>query len=128
MLVDAGVAGPDSYLIGIGVNCNRVRFPRDLEATATSLALATGHEFDRGAIVLALAERVDAMLTELAARRHGALETLFRDRLGLVGQRVVVTAAAGEHTGALTSIDFQRLVLDGEPELPLATVRGIVRA
>jgi BirA family biotin operon repressor/biotin-[acetyl-CoA-carboxylase] ligase len=128
VLIDAGAAGPDTFSIGIGVNVNRVRFPGDLGATATSLALATGREVDRGKLVLALAERVDAMLVELGHGRHAELESLFRERLGLVGHRVVVSAGTEERRGTLTDVDFRRVVLDGDRELPLAIVRGIAAA
>lgn len=126
VLIDAGVGQPDTFLIGVGVNCNRVRFPPDLEGTACSLASATGHEVDRGALLLAIAERIDAMLHDLADRNHSALEALFRDRLGLVGQRVVVDSNES-HEGVLTELDFQNVVLDGVQAVPLAIVRAIRR-
>ena len=124
VLIDAGFAGPDSYLIGVGVNCNRVRFPPDLDAIATSLANASGHLVDRGALLLAIAERLHTMLDMLVARQHGELEALFRDRLGLFGRRVVVDAG-GPQTGVLSGLDFQRLTLDGDRSWPLAVVRSI---
>jgi BirA family biotin operon repressor/biotin-[acetyl-CoA-carboxylase] ligase len=126
VLVDAGAGPRATYLIGIGVNVNRVRFPPDLEATACSLATATGHEVDRADLLLAIAERVHAAVGELEAGRHEALEAVFRDRLGLFGQRVRVDAAQ-THEGVLTALDFERLLLDGELVLPLAIVRGIQR-
>ena len=124
VLIDVGQQGPDTYLIGIGVNCNRVRFPPELEAIATSLAVATGHEVDRGALLVAIAERVDAMLGCLQQRQHAALEELFRDRLGMLGRRVVVGTHV-EEIGVLTGLDFAELVLDGERRRPLAFVRSI---
>jgi BirA family biotin operon repressor/biotin-[acetyl-CoA-carboxylase] ligase len=124
VLIDAGVGSPDTFLIGVGVNCNRVRFPPDLESTACSLALATGHEVDRGRLLVALAERVDAMLLELAAQRQEALEQVFRDRIGLVGRRVRIDSVE-PHEGVLTQLDFQKLVLDAERIVPLAMVRGM---
>jgi BirA family transcriptional regulator, biotin operon repressor / biotin---[acetyl-CoA-carboxylase] ligase len=124
VLIDAGTAGPDSYLIGVGVNCNRVRFPPDLEAIATSLAAASGHLVDRGALLLAIAERLHAMLDDLAALRHQPLEAVFRDRLGLFGRRVLVDAG-GPQRGVLTGLDFQQLQLDGSRRWPLAIVRSI---
>lgn len=127
VLIDAGVVGRDSYLIGIGVNCNRTRFPRELEATATSLALATGHTIDRGELLLAIARELEAMLRDLAVRRHDRLEQTFCARLGLVGQRVVVDAGA-EHVGVLQHLDFQRVTLDGDRSFPLAIVRGMRRS
>lgn len=126
VLIDAGAGGPDTYLIGVGVNCNRVRFPPDLETTACSLASATGHEVDRGGLLVEIAQRLDAMLHALVARDHGRLEELFRERLGLLGQRVAVEAAE-THTGVLTDLDFHSLVVDGR-RVPLAIVRSIRRA
>jgi BirA family biotin operon repressor/biotin-[acetyl-CoA-carboxylase] ligase len=126
VLIDTGQAGQHTWLIGIGINCNRVRFPPELEATATSLAVATGHEVDRAALLIAIAERLDALLRDLAAGRHEPWLATFRDRLGLVGQRVVVDAGA-PFTGVLADVDFERVRLDDDRELPLAVVRGIRR-
>ena len=75
----------------------------------------------------AVARRLERMLQELSEGRHERLEALFRDRLGLVGQRVVVTTATSE-TGVLTEVDFARVQLDGGRTHPLAIVRGIQRA
>jgi BirA family biotin operon repressor/biotin-[acetyl-CoA-carboxylase] ligase len=124
VLIDAGVGNPDTYLIGIGVNCNRVRFPPDLETIACSLAVATGHEVDRGALLVAIAIQIETLLRDLTLRRHGGLEAVFRDRLGLIGRRVRVDSAE-VHEGVLTGIDFERLVLDGRFAVPLAIVRGL---
>ncbi|MFO1076844.1 MAG: biotin--[acetyl-CoA-carboxylase] ligase [Planctomycetota bacterium] len=124
MLVDSGVAGSDVYLVGVGVNCNRVRFPPDLENTATSLALATGREVDLGDLLGHLAERIDRALTDLAERRHERLLSLFRDRLGLLGRRVEVTTNTAQ-TGVMTGIDFAELTLDERVVVPLGFVRAI---
>ncbi|MCA8976734.1 MAG: biotin--[acetyl-CoA-carboxylase] ligase [Planctomycetes bacterium] len=124
MLIDSGVAGSDTYLVGIGVNCNRVRFPPDLESMATSLALANGEEIDRAQLLLAIAESIDAMLRQIAAGHHDELLAVFRDRLGLLGRAVEVNASE-VHRGRLTAIDFAELRLDGQRRLPLGFVRGI---
>ncbi|MBX3462686.1 MAG: biotin--[acetyl-CoA-carboxylase] ligase [Planctomycetes bacterium] len=127
VLVDAGAGPRSTYLIGIGVNVNRVRFPPDLEATACSLATSTGREVDRGELLLRLAERVDRAIGDLEAGRTAALEALFRDRLGLLGQRVRVES--GEvRNGVLTHLDFQQLELDGALHVPLPIVRSIARS
>jgi len=124
VLIDAGVGGPDGYLIGVGINCNRVRFPRDLEATATSLANATGHEVDRAALLIGLAVQLDTVLTALEQDRLASLEAVFKNRLGLFGKRVTVEAAE-VHEGVLTGIDFAELVIDDTRVLPLGVVRSI---
>jgi BirA family biotin operon repressor/biotin-[acetyl-CoA-carboxylase] ligase len=124
LLIDAGVGGADGYLIGIGINCNRVRFPRDLETTATSLAIATGHEVDRAELLVGLAVQLDTVLTALEQERLASLEAVFKSRLGLFGKRVRVEAAE-VHEGALTGLDFAELVLDDARVLPLGVVRSI---
>jgi len=124
VLIDAGVGGADGYLIGIGINCNRVRFPPDLESIATSLAIATGHEVDREALLVELAVQLDAVLTALTIDRLAPLEAVFKSRLGLFGKRVTVEATE-LHDGVLTGLDFAELVLDGTRALPLGVVRSI---
>lgn len=124
VLVDTGLAGPDTWLIGIGVNCNRARFPPELEAIATSIALATGREVDRAELLLAIAQRLDSLLHDLVARRLEPWLALFRDRLGLLGQRVVVEAEAS-HKGVFEDVDFEFIRLDGARTMSLAVVRGL---
>jgi BirA family biotin operon repressor/biotin-[acetyl-CoA-carboxylase] ligase len=126
VLIDTGMAGPDTFLIGIGVNCNRVRFPPELETIATSLALATGCEVDRGALLLAIATQLDTLLRDLEQGRDEPWLGTFRDRIGMLGQIVAVDATAS-HEGVLTNIDFDRLQLDGARSVPLAIVRGLRR-
>ena len=122
VLIDRDSARPDRYRIGVGLNVNRTTFPPELAGHATSLRLLSGQELDRGAALLQLAERVDAMLGAVSGSRDLApYVSLFRDRLGLLGREVSVTAGATS-TGTLTDVDFDRLVLDGEREVPLAVV------
>jgi BirA family transcriptional regulator, biotin operon repressor / biotin---[acetyl-CoA-carboxylase] ligase len=124
VLIDAGTLGPNTYLIGVGINCNRVRFPPDLEHASTSLALTTGHEVNRAQLLLELATQIDAAITALVTRRHEALEAVFRDRLGLLGRRVRVENNE-VHEGVVHALTFTHLELDGGRTIPLATVRSI---
>ena len=122
VLIDRDSARPDRYRIGVGLNVNRTTFPPALAGQATSLRLVCGEELDRDAALLQLAERVDTMLGAVSGSRDLApYVSLFRDRLGLLGREVSVTAGATS-TGTLTDVDFDRLVLDGEREVPLAVV------
>lgn len=124
VLIDAGGMGPDTYLIGVGINCNRTHFPQDLDPIATSLAIATGREVDRGALLLNLAIQFDRMLRALTDGRCAEFEAVFRDRLGLLGKRVQAQATEA-HEGVLTALDFVQLELDGRRSLPLGTVRSL---
>lgn len=122
VLVDRDSSQPRTYRIGVGLNVNRLSFPADLDVAGTSLRRLRGAALDRSEVLVALAASVDAALAAIGpAGDRRAHEAAFRDRLGLVGDEVAVTAGE-ELTGTLTSIDFERLVLDGRRELPLAIV------
>jgi biotin-[acetyl-CoA-carboxylase] ligase BirA-like protein len=124
VLIDAGQAGKDTWLIGVGVNCNRTRFPPELASIATSLALVGGRSVDRGALLLGIAQRVDALLRDLAHDRLERLAAEFRDRLGLMGKQVVVDVGAA-HAGTLVAVDFEHVTLDGARTFPLGHVRSL---
>lgn len=127
VLIDRDTARPDTYRIGVGINVNRMKFDGALADIGTSLALLSGEQQDRHALLLQLATRVDTMI---AAIERGDLcdhEDLFRERLGLLGERVEVQARETV-VGTLTSIDFGNLVLDGRVAVPLAIVRSLRRA
>ncbi|MEC9047884.1 MAG: biotin--[acetyl-CoA-carboxylase] ligase [Planctomycetota bacterium] len=125
VLVDRDSDRPEVYRIGVGVNVNRLHFPPELDDKATSLRLLAGHELDRSAALLALAESVDEMLHAISAdgddRAHLAS---FRERLGLMHREVTVTAGR-TMSGTLTDINFDRLVLNDSQPVPLAIVTGL---
>lgn len=124
VLIDAGVGGPDTYLVGIGINANRTRFPRELDGIATSLALQTGHTVDRNTLIFDLALRLEDMLDTLESGQTGSLLEEFRRRLGLWQRPVVVTHNRSER-GILTGLDFRELELDGNRRVPLGLVQGL---
>ena len=125
VLVDRDSARPEVYRIGVGINVNRAHFPPDLDGKATSLRLLAGHEVDRSAVLLALADSVDAMLTAVSeGGDHRPHLDRFRERLGLLHREVTVTAGS-TMSGTLTDIDFERLVLDGRHAVPLAIVTAL---
>ena len=88
--------------------------------------LLGGREFDRGELLLALAESVDAMVTAAAADNLAAYEQLFAERLGLINEQVEVQARDTVR-GRLTDINFERLLLDGHTAISLAIVRSLAR-
>jgi BirA family biotin operon repressor/biotin-[acetyl-CoA-carboxylase] ligase len=124
VLIDAGAARPDVYHVGIGINVNRRRFPPALQDLATSLALATGREFDRHELLLALAVHVHEATAAIERGDLDALLAAFRARLGLMGKAVVVRAN-GETAGTLVQLDFERLGLADGRSFPLGLVQGI---
>lgn len=125
VLIDAPGERLDHYLIGVGVNVNRTRFPRELGENATSLALATGHVFARADLVLALALALDRCLLAIAAGDDAELAPAFAQRLALLGRPVTLTARGLQQHGRLSAIDFERLRLDGGREFSLGEVQAI---
>lgn len=124
VLIDASAGGPDTYLVGIGINANRTRFPRELDGIATSLALQSGRTVDRNQLVLDLALRLDQLLDTLESGRTGPLLEEFVRRLGLLHRPVVVTHQRVDR-GLLTNLDFRELELDGHRRLSLGLVHGL---
>jgi len=122
VLIDVDSRRPTAFRIGVGVNVNRQRFDGPLADIATSLSIVRGQPCKRADVLLALAERVDAMLAALERDDMADFEATFRDRLGLVGRHVEVEAADVQR-GTLTAIDFDRLTLDGTRHIPLAIVK-----
>lgn len=99
-------AGP--IVIGIGLDVNRVAFPDELAASATSLRVARAGSaadeagsIDRGLALATLLACVEARVDALV--RAGPEETVasLRPHLALVGERVQVDA----ETGVLDGID-----------------------
>ncbi len=128
VLIDAHGGRVLGCLVGVGVNVNRTRFPDPLREIATSLALATGREFDREAVVFALAESIDRALRDLVADRTAELESCFRDRLGLLGRKVIVETANGHRAvGRLDAVDFRAATLEDGRSFPIATLRRLER-
>ena len=124
VLIDRDTARPNTYRIGIGINVNRTKFEGDLASIGTSLALLSGKQQDRHALVLEVATRVDAMVTAIENGDLSEHLDVFRERLGLLGENVEVQAKETV-TGRLTSIDFANLVLDDAVTVPLAIVRSL---
>lgn len=125
VLIDSHVKSRNTYSIGIGMNINRSSFPRELTEQCTSLALATGREFDRSERVLRLAQAIDRAVSQIGSGDLGPLAATFATHLGLAGQRV--RAISGDRTvsGILTALDLDRIVIDDTEEVSLAHLRSL---
>lgn len=109
VLIDS-LGGPaGTWLLGIGLNVNRVRFPPELEQLATSLALAGGRELDRHELLLAMARSLDRVLEVATGTGVETLLPGYRRMLGLQGREVAVVTHAGPARGVLDQLDFESL-------------------
>lgn len=122
VLIDSHGQPPHLHLVGVGMNINRSSFPRELVEQSTSLALATGREFDRAERVLRLAQAIDRVIKQIVRAEQDQLAEAFARHLGLCGQRVEAVLADRTLRGTLTALDLDYLVLDGDraARVPLA--------
>jgi BirA family transcriptional regulator, biotin operon repressor / biotin---[acetyl-CoA-carboxylase] ligase len=87
-----------AVVIGIGLNVNTeaAHIPPELRERATSLLLATGRRWDRGLLLPALVEELDALVAELEAGRFPAILAAWRRRDALLGRELDWLTPAGE--------------------------------
>ena len=113
-----------TVLLGVGVNVNRARFPDDLEARATSLALQTGRDHDRAALLADLLLALERVLSlpdaALVREAEARLSSLGREiSVGFPGTDrppVTGTVLGLDETGAmrLATAEGEARVLAGE--------------
>lgn len=128
ILID-GHGGPTAtWLLGIGLNVNRVRFPPELEHTATSLALECGRELDRHAMLLALATQLERALELASGPRAAELLPPYRAMLRLVGRTVEARTHAESVRGTLVDVDFECITMAGGRRVPLGALVALREA
>jgi BirA family transcriptional regulator, biotin operon repressor / biotin---[acetyl-CoA-carboxylase] ligase len=96
------------YIVaGIGINVNQVRFPAELEQTATSLRMATGTEWSRvelcGAMLKALDREYCGMLEKTDAR--ASILRRFEERSSMARGRRVHVDENGGYDGVTDGLD-----------------------
>jgi BirA family transcriptional regulator, biotin operon repressor / biotin---[acetyl-CoA-carboxylase] ligase len=93
-------------VIGIGLNVNTTEdeLGPELEATATSLRIASGSPVDRDLALDLLLERLAARLPELA-RGSGELLSAYRERDVLNGRKISWRAGTAQRDGEARGID-----------------------
>ena len=125
ILMDSLGRVPETYLLGVGINVNRTCFPAELTETATSLALTTGRETDRGELLLDLAVRIHDTIERLERDDWASLQTLFAERLGLMNRRVTLKVGSSVYRGRMVALDFERIGLEDGTSVPLGLVQSI---
>lgn len=87
-------AGPSGVFAGIGLNCNQVAFPPELELKATSLAIELGREVDRRVLLELFLEALADSLVDRKWRRKAD------ERLWKRGESAIfIPGAAGSGRG-----------------------------
>ena len=115
ILIDGLGGSTPTWLLGIGLNVNRVRFPPELEQHLVPVQLALARQLDR---VLELA----------SGPRATELLPAYRTMLRLMGRKVEVRTHAEAVRGALIDVDFEQVTLEGGRKVPLGAVVALREA
>ncbi len=102
-------------IAGIGLNLNQSadEFDRAGLPDATSLSIASGHEHSWEDSARSLIRVLDEHYARLLAGDLRTLETIWSDRLGLVGQRVMLECIDGEiRTAQLRQCSWSGIIIE----------------
>lgn len=117
-------------VIGIGINVNQAEFPPDLRTTATSLRMATGHEWSRVELCAALLKSLDREYRELLSRPDARRLILrrFEERSSWVRGREVRIEENGEFEGVTDGLDANGFLKVKTAQGVRTVLSGTVRA
>ena len=90
---------PGAVIVGVGINVRGTRFPEEIAARATSLALASGRDVARADVLAAVLLALDGTLGSLARAGFGGLLRRLVARCDTLGSAVRVGAVAGVAEG-----------------------------
>lgn len=99
-------------VMGIGLNVNQKSFDGTLLWTATSMAIATGKEFDRDELMLSFLSHFSAIYDIVRKRDFYFLMKRWKERCKMFGKRIEVNVGDKSFTGIFEDVgDDGRLVL-----------------
>lgn len=79
----------DYAVVGIGINCNQVSFPEELQSIATSLLLETGKKTDRAALIGHMICALERMRHSLLTDSSAIMDTYRKDCI-TIGKEICV--------------------------------------
>jgi len=107
ILTEAGteIEAVDYVVIGLGLNVNTRKFPRELNRTATSLCLETGRSFERSGILAAVLRRLEGYYDSLGRGGAGPLIEKWKTLTDILGRRVSVDVMGRRLSGVVQDLD-----------------------
>jgi BirA family biotin operon repressor/biotin-[acetyl-CoA-carboxylase] ligase len=116
-------------VVGIGINVNQSSFPADLQASATSLRLATGTEWSRVEMCAALLKSLDREYRNLLENPEAAPSILrrFQERSSSVQGKQVEVEENGGFAGVTDGLDSRGFLQVRTPQGVRTVLSGTVR-
>lgn len=117
-------------VIGVGINVNQASFPEELQTSATSLRLATGHEWSRVEICAALLKSLDQEYRALLERSDARESILlrFQERSSYTKGRKIRVEENGGYVGTTYGLDERGFLRVRTPEGIRLVLSGSIRA
>jgi BirA family biotin operon repressor/biotin-[acetyl-CoA-carboxylase] ligase len=117
-------------VVGIGINVNQANFPKELEAEATSLRLATGSEWSRVELTAALLKSLDREYRELVGKpdaRQSILRRFAEQSSWVQGKAVRVQENGSSVEGTTEGLDERGFLLVRTAQGLQTVLSGTVR-
>jgi BirA family biotin operon repressor/biotin-[acetyl-CoA-carboxylase] ligase len=117
-------------VVGIGINVNHASFPKNLEAEATSLILATGSEWSRVELTAALLKSLDreyCLLIEEKDARQSILRRFAEQSSWVRGKQVRVEENGSKVEGITEGLDERGFLLVRTAQGVRTVLSGTVR-
>jgi len=111
-------------IVGIGLNVNFRHIPDGLRDVATSMAICSGREYSRSAVLAAILNRFEPLYDEwLRSGDLGPLLPYLEEHAWLTGREVTVDRYSGSLTGRVTGLggDGELLLRDADGRLHRVT-------
>jgi BirA family biotin operon repressor/biotin-[acetyl-CoA-carboxylase] ligase len=103
--VGAEMDSVDYMVVGLGVNVSNRRFPRPLQATATSLFLESGTRVLRSSLLVRYLARLEACYAYCRKGVTGRVLSRWQELSGVVGRRVFVETGEERSEGVVEGVD-----------------------
>ena len=97
--------------IGINVHHGREDFPAEMQASATSLRLATGRELDRGELAAALYDALDRWYAVFSSGDRAGILLAAREQSATLGRDVTVESGTNHWQGVALDLDADGALL-----------------
>jgi BirA family biotin operon repressor/biotin-[acetyl-CoA-carboxylase] ligase len=98
--------------IGLNVNQSEAMLTANGLSAAGSLALVTGQQLDCDEVARRLIGQLDELYDRLCAGEVPALESRWKQRLGLLGEQVVAECRSGSSWGRLRNVSLEAVELE----------------